>query len=194
MKRTASLFVLAFAFVAFATTAGAQSSGKFGIELAGIYATLSGDDFEGTDAGVGFDVQGRYAINPAFSLGAGVQRTTHGVEGFENDESVLGFFLEPRYNFTMSEGSNLAPFLSGRVAMINASLEEGGSEAKASGTLFGFGGGLQFQASPTIRLTGSVTYNIVNLGEVEIDGSEIPDSDASGSSLAVRFGVAFNFR
>lgn len=192
MKRSCTVLVAAAALAAFAVSAEAQES-KFGIEVAGMYATLSGDDFQGTDAGMGFDAQGRFSINPAFSLGAGVQRTSHGIDGASNDMGVLGFFAEPRYAFAM-EGSSMKPFISGRFAMLKASLEEGGSDFEQSGMLFGFGGGAGFMVSPTVQLTGSVTYNIVDMGDLEIDGTKVPDSEASGSSLAVRFGVSFTFR
>jgi opacity protein-like surface antigen len=86
------------------------------------------------------------------------------------------------------------PYLSARLAYLKESLSDSGTDAEASGYLFGFGGGLGFQVSPTVTLGGSLTYNIVNFGDVEVDGTTLDDSSASGSSLAVRFAVGFKFR
>ena len=193
MKR--KFAVLAGLSVAFTVAARveAQDANPLSVEVAGIYATLSGDDFEGTDAGMGFDAQLRYAKSSQFSFGGGVQRTSHGIDGFDNSIAVLGFFVEPRMDLKMSGSSNLSPFLAFRAAYLRESLSEGGSDLSGTGYSFGFGGGLSMAASPSMSLTGTVTYNIVNFGEVEVDGDPIPDSDASGSSLAVRFGVKWNF-
>jgi len=193
MKRTlAGLACLTVVF-ALASRVEAQAANPWGVEVAGIYATLSGDDFEGTDAGMGFDAQLRYTRSSTFSLGGGLQRTSHGIDGFDNSISVLGFFVEPRMDLKMSGSSSLSPFLAFRAAYLKESLDEDGSDLSATGYSFGFGGGLSMAASPSMSLTGTITYNIVNFGEVEVDGESIDDSDAGGSSLALRFGVKWNF-
>ena len=193
MKRKLAVLAGLGVLLALAARAEAQTTNPFGVEVAGIYATLSGDDFEGTDAGVGFDAQLRYTKSSQFSFGGGIQRTSHGIDGFDNNIAVLGFFVEPRMELKMSGTSNLSPFLAFRAAYLRESLDEGGSDLTSTGYSFGFGGGLNMAATPAMSLTGTVTYNIVNFGEVEVDGDAIPDSDASGSSLAVRFGVKWTF-
>lgn len=193
MKRQLAVLAGLTVACALAGPVEAQSANPLSVEFAGIYATLSGDDFEGTDAGMGFDAQLRYTTGSQFTVGGGVQRTTHGIDGFDNNLAVLGFFVEPRMNIKMSGTSNLAPFLALRAAYLKESLSEGGSDLSASGYLIGFGGGLSMSASPSMSLTGTVTYNIVNFGEAEVDGTSIPDSDAGGSSLALRFGVNWRF-
>ena len=193
MKRTLAVLAGLAVVCALPSRVEAQTANPWGVEVAGIYATLSGDDFEGTDAGMGFDAQLRYTRSSTFSLGGGIQRTSHGVDGLDNNIAVLGFFVEPRMDLKMSGTSNLSPFLAFRAAYLRESLSEGGSDFSATGYGFGFGGGLSMAASPSMSLTGTITYNIVNFGEVEVDGDAIPDSDAGGSSLAVRFGVKWNF-
>ena len=192
MRRTCFTLVAAVAFAALATNLQAQGP-RFGFEAAGLYATLSGDDFDGTDAGMGFDIQGRYMSSPKFSVGAGIMRTTHGTDFSDNDIAVLGLFAEPRYHFAVS-GSSMMPFVTGRLAYLKESLSAGGSDFKANGYLFGFGGGLAYQVSPTMTLGGSVTYNLVSFGDAKMDGTTIANSDASGSSLAVRCAFGFKFK
>lgn len=192
MRRTSITLAVVAAFAAIATSGQAQAP-RFGFEVAGLYATLSGSDFEGTDAGTGFDIQARFMSNPRFSLGAGLLRTSHGTNISDDNIAVLGFFAEPRYHFKMS-GSSMSPYLTARLGYLKETLSAGGSDFEAQGNLFGFGGGMGYAVSPTVSLGGSVTYNLVNFGDAKVDGSTINDSSASGSSLAVRFSVAFAFK
>lgn len=169
-------------------TAVAQDSPGFSVAGAVLYADVSGDDFQGTNAGFGFDAQGRYSWG-AFSLGAGFHYTTHDLEGLSDNLGVRGFFVEPRYAFNAGSPS-LVPYLTGRLSLVKEKVESGPDKAEASGTAIGGGGGLLVRLGPTVHFDVSVTYAAVSFGDFELNGSTVPDSDTSGSSLALRAGVS----
>jgi len=160
-----------------------------GIEVAGMYATLSGDDFTGIDAGVGFDAQLRINLAPRVSLGGGVQRTSHGNDVVPDNYGVMAFFVEPRMTFSMP-ASPMTPFIGARVGRLSSSIESGGNEQEASGWMYGATGGLMFRAGPMVNLVVAVMYAAASFGDIEINGTTQPNSDTSGSSLVLRGGVS----
>jgi hypothetical protein len=163
---------------------------KFSFEPAAFYATVSGDDFEGIDAGMGFDVQGRVKFT-ALSLGLGYQRSSHGIEGLDENVVASGIFIEPRYEFPSAAA--FKPYLTTRIGRITQSIEGDGSELKATGFSFGGGAGVMVPLAGSVRLNTSASWNSVSLGEMELDGDALPDSETSGSSLTLRVGVSFSF-
>lgn len=40
----------------------------------------------------------------------------------------------------------------------------------------------------------SVSYNLVNVGDVDLNGTSIPGSDANGSSVLTRIAIGYTFR
>ena len=192
MKRTRFILIAVLALAALATTAQAQSV-KWTFEGAGLYTSLSGDDFDNTDAGMGFDLQGRYQYNSKWSFGGGLMRETHGIDGVSDDAVVLGFLVEPRFHFRKLD-NNLMPYATLRVAYLKNSLETGGSDYEASGNLIGLGGGVGYAFSPNMTFGGSLTFNAISFGDVEIDGTSQDGTDTSGNGLTFRFSFAYSFR
>jgi hypothetical protein len=103
------------AVVAAAPPADAQVK----IGVAGLYASLGGDDFQGTDAGLGGDAQVRFALSPTFTLGGGVQFTSHDNNFADGNINVLGVFAEPRYHIAMSGAGALRPYLAARAERLS---------------------------------------------------------------------------
>jgi opacity protein-like surface antigen len=192
----ASLVVAAGLLAVCASAGSAQvSSPVFSAEGAGLYATVNGDDFDGTDAGMGFDVQGRVRF-ASLSIGAGYQRTSHGTEFTSENGTLSGFFVEPRYGFAGS--GSFRPYISAKLGRVTQSLEAdfpefGPVEQKSSGFLYGFGGGLEFPVSPAVAFNVGASYNRVSFGDLEINGETLDDSDSSGSSVMLRVGLGFAF-
>jgi opacity protein-like surface antigen len=176
--------------VALPAAAQIASGPSFSFEPAALYATVNGDDFAGTDAGFGFDVQGRVKFS-ALSLGVGYQRSSHDVESVTENIAASGFFIEPRYEFATP--GPVTPYLSARVGRVTTSLESGGSEAEQSGFSFGGGAGIVMPLAKSVRLNTSATWNRVSLGNAKLNGSEIPDSESKGSSVMLRVGMSLNF-
>jgi Outer membrane protein beta-barrel domain len=183
-------FMTVALLAAAAVPAAAQSVPKFSLEPAAYYATVSGDDFEGVDAGMGFDVQGRVKFT-ALSLGLGWQRSSHGNDFVDENINSSGFFVEPRYE--IPSAASIKPYIGARLARVTQSLEAEGSELKSSGFAYGAGVGIIMPLAGTVKLNTSANYNRVSYGNAEVDGSEIQDTDLSGSSLVLRVGVSLSF-
>jgi hypothetical protein len=177
--------ILAGVFVAAAQPARAQ----IGFGVAGLYASLNGSDFDGTDAGIGVDGQVRFSIGGSGSLGIGGQYTRHGIQGISDNLKVLGVFGEPRYYFSVP--GSLKPYLAGRAGYLRESISSGGIDASANGYLVGGGAGLLVNAAPLLHLDLTVLFIGVSFGDTTIDGTKVPDSSSHGSALALRIGVLF---
>jgi hypothetical protein len=191
MKIHRTLMSVAFLGAAAMPAAAQRASGPtFSFEPAAFYATVNGNDFEGTDAGLGFDAQARVKFT-ALSLGLGYQRSTHAIESIDEKIVASGLFVEPRYEF--SSASSVTPYLSARIGRVKQSLESGSSKAEASGFSFGGGAGVIMPLGKTLRLNTSASWNSLSFGDAEVDGSQIPDSKSKGSSVMLRAGISFNF-
>ena len=114
------------------------------LEASLVHATPGGDDFDGTKAGIGFDLAAVLSTPAKFSVAAGVQRTTHEFEGSSDKFASLQFYAEPRMAIGMLMGP-VSPYLFVRAAYANNSGDVGPVEAKQKG--FAFGGGLGIKAS-----------------------------------------------
>jgi hypothetical protein len=178
--------IVAGMYVATARPVVAQVS----FNVAGLYATLSGSDFQGTNAGSGADGQIRFPLGQAgLSLGAGAQWTSHSVDGIDPNWSVIGVFGEPRYVFKTGGSSQLAPYIAGRAGWLHESISDGTDKLSASGFYFGGGGGLLIGLGG-VNLDIGVLFASVNFGEVDLNGSST-GFKPSGTSLALRAGLAF---
>jgi hypothetical protein len=191
MKRA---LILAVAGVAVPIVAGAQAVGpRFSVEAAPFYATLDGDDFDGLDAGLGFDVQGRFGW-PTWSFGLGWQRSSHDVPEVSNNLIVTSFFAEPRFQFPTQGG--LQPYLLARGGLANQRLDAdipgvGTFNLESSGMIIGFGGGVAFPVARSVDVNFSVAWARLAFDDIEVDGEEIPDSDSNGSGVLLRAAVSF---
>jgi len=158
------------------------------IGAAGLYASINGSDFDGTDAGFGLDAQVRFPLGTGFSLGIGGQWTTHGIQGTSDNLGVLGVFGEPRYVFTTTS-ETLKPYLAARGGYLHESFSGGGIDASASGYFVGGGGGLVISVGPTVSVDLAVLWTTVSFGDATVNGSKVSNSNTSGSALAIRGGV-----
>jgi opacity protein-like surface antigen len=183
-------FMTVALLAAAAVPAAAQSVPKFSLEPAAYYATVSGDDFEGIDAGMGFDVQGRVKFT-ALSLGLGWQRSTHGNEVFSEDITASGFFVEPRYE--IPSAASIKPYIGARLGRVTQSIEVDGVEVSSSGFSYGAGVGIVMPLAGSVKLNTSANYNRLSYGNFEVNGSEEPDTETSGTSLVLRVGVSLSF-
>lgn len=126
----------------------AQSAQPWSVQLSGLAAS---QDLGGSLIfGAGFESQLRYTPPSLWSLGAGVQWSSH-TSGPDTLE-LSGIFLEPRY--TVDIGSDrVAPYLAGRVAALRQSstLQVAG-DVSSNGGAAGAGAGLLFRASPRVNL------------------------------------------
>jgi len=188
MKRFMGLFVVAL-LVAFPAVASAQSIGLSG--TAGYYIPM-GDDFEFVENSLGFDARLFATFTGGLELGVGVARisTEVGDEGVSVDYPSWQLYVEPRFNLNMPL-MPIKPFIGARAGWIQQSSEVLGHETKASGFTFGGIAGGNITLAPSLALELSVLFEHQSFGNIEIDGEEEPDSEATGQMIGLRAGLRF---
>lgn len=155
----------------------------------GAYTSLNGDDYAGLNAGFGFDAQVRYHPSRSFSVGGGFQYTSHEVEGANESFRASGGFVDARYSFVLPSAPKVRPYLGGRFAIAHWSVPN--LDASANGFAFGPVGGLLIQAGSMTRLDVGLAFLALNFGDAQVGGTEQPDTNTSGSALALRLGFVF---
>lgn len=159
----------------------------------GLYATLNGTDFSGINGGLGVDAQLRYHPRGGFSVGAGFQYSSHGLEGFSESFGVRAFFAEGRYAFVSASSPSLTPYLGVRFGLAHYGISSGGSTLSANGTAIGPTGGLLVRLSPTAQFDVGLGWFAVSFGDADLDGTTQADTESSGSAMALRAGVVLGF-
>ncbi len=197
-----SVWVLTLLTLGAFTSASAegQTAQRFSIQVSALGNTLFGDDFEGLKTGFGGEAQLRF--NPsAFSIGAGIQYTYHGVDleslglaapGFSINSSLTGFFVEPRYVFDMGS-DRAAPYLSSRFSVSNltlkAELQGETAELTDTGLTFNGGGGVLVRLNARSNLDFGATFGYKRLGVISSGTEE--SGEGSGTNIIYRIGIAF---
>ncbi|MCC6318248.1 MAG: outer membrane beta-barrel protein [Gemmatimonadaceae bacterium] len=180
--------------------AHAQSAQRWSIQVSGLSVGAQGEAYEGLSGGIGLEAQVR--LTPSvWSFGAGVQSSAHDLEfddGSKETVTLAGVFFEPRRILDVGS-STFAPYLSGRVAFLQQSIDvdvQGTSvSASASGAQLNGGGGVLFRLSPRVNLDLGATYGLINFGDVEVNipgvgNTKVEGSSGSGSNFVVRLGLA----
>ena len=164
-------------------------SAQVSFNVAGLYITLAGNDFQSTNAGIGGDAQVRFRLAPSpITLGIGGQYTTHSVDNVTPNFNVWGVFVEPRYGLP-SGASPIKPYLGARGAYLHSSAKQGTSTASADGILIGAGGGLLIGLGG-LNLDIGALFALANFGEVKLNGSGT-GVKPNGTAVALRAGIQF---
>lgn len=198
-RRTRSLVVggAALALVAGSTTLPAQSAQRWSMQVSPLFVAAFGDAYEGLENGLGFEAQARLTPG-AWSFGAGIQASSHGLKDLDENVTLAGIFFEPRRVFDI--GKNQAPYLSGRVAILaqSATISDpsfGSIDLSATGAQFNVGGGVLVRLSPRVNLDLGATLGIIRFGDVEAKGNgqtiTVDGTSGTGQNLVLRVGFAF---
>ena len=166
--------------------------GGFAIGANGGFYTLSGDDFETTDAGFGLNGFVRYNFPSGFSISGGFQWNTHNDDFIGESITIIGVIVDPRYYFQLKTPT-VTPFVGGRAGYLRESVTVAGFDLSASGFAFGGTGGILFQASPQFAIETTVSFQSLSFGDVDVDGTTVPNTDASGTSLGISAGLVISF-
>lgn len=202
MMRTFSAVLLALVSVGTSVLA-AQTSLGVGMQ----YLSFGGSDFDGTEAGMGFEGNVMFPAGKAFMVGGSLQWSTHN-NALSDDLTAIGIFGEGRYLFRSTSGSKVTPYVGGRFGYARgtqtiSAAELGGStgsvDLSAGGLTFGGGAGLMIGLSPTIALDLNGMIHSVSFGDFHakgtVDGTSIdddlPDTSASGTAMQFRAGLSF---
>jgi hypothetical protein len=182
-----SLSACAHTTVQSGTTQSVTQSARVGLTGgAGVdYGNLTGSDFDGTQAGVGFDVNAG-ATYGAWQLGLGYDRTNHShADSYGGDFVVSNLYLEPRYQF-MSSKRRLTPYVAARVGKSMASFDESyGGTSDASGLMYGLGAGVLWPLAKSVQVDGAVHYAHVTHDYGSGDYSE----SEKGNQISMRAGI-----
>lgn len=182
----------------------AQTRQVVSLQFSGAVMTLSGRSGSqgqfGWNSGFGGEAQLR--INPPgyFSVGVGVQFTSHGGSNpaFPDDKNkVTGFFVEPRYAIKVNS-SKLLPYVAGRVGRLKQSLTlqglSGQSTLKWSATAVGFGGGAGFivRLGPSANFDLGAAFMTADFGKNYVDaaGANVPgEGPGNGNPFLLKAGI-----
>jgi hypothetical protein len=189
------LWFVAGAVCLFAGNVGAQVQSPFSVQASGLFEQVYGDASqwrlnESLPAGYGVEGQVRYTPS-AFSIGGGVQWTTHSWtdQGDDSNLSLLGVFLEPRY--VLPAADRIGPYLSARLALTRLKLKIADEEVgTATGQTINGGGGILIAISPKMALDIGATFGYTNFGDLEHNGTPTGLKTGSGTNLIGRIGLA----
>ncbi|MGH7568612.1 MAG: outer membrane beta-barrel protein [Gemmatimonadales bacterium] len=175
--------------------AGAQVS----IGVGGQFLSLSGDDFEGTDAGFGGEAKVMFSAGKVVKLGGGVQYSSHNQDNLAASVKILGLIAEGRYMFATASGK-ATPYVAGRGGWVQGRVSDpdfdgdgtpDANKLTSSGFAFGAGGGVLVSLSSSTSLDLGAVFHSVSLGDIDADGTTIPNSDSNGTVFQFRVGVSF---
>ena len=168
------------------------ADGQFAIGSNLGYFSLTGDDFETADPGFGVNGNVRYNMPNNFGVNAAVQWNKHGIDGTDDSFNMLAIALEPRYNIEM-QNPMFTPFVGARGMWVKQSGDAAGLDISSSGFGFGATAGMMFNVSSQFGIEAGVGYDAISMGNLDIDGTELPDSEASGGSFNFSAGFVYNF-
>jgi hypothetical protein len=172
--------------------AAAQSAQRFSVQGSGLNAQLYGRAYDGLHQGYGFEAQARFTPS-AWSFGAGVQYTRHGITGLDQKLKLYGGFIEPRYVIVV-RSSTFAPYVSARFSLLEQKLTVGDVSGSATGVTLNGGGGVLVRLSSRLNLDLGSTYGYTRFGNFVVrnssNGLKVAGPSGSGTNLVVRIGLA----
>ena len=211
MRLTRTLLSLTLATVLVPDASRAQSAQAWSVQVSGLYAALFGEAYESFEAGPGFEAQLRYTTTTGWSFGAGYQRTSHEIDfgdadlnSLDQDVSLAGAFVEPRYTFVVGSSTTAFPYLSARLSLLQQSIslreESVGLDVSgsASGVNANLGGGVLVRMTPRVNLDLGLTYGYTNFKDFTLrdrtTGETFSGSSGSGTNVIARVGLAIGLR
>lgn len=170
---------------------------RIGLEAALVYASVSGDDFQDTDAGLGWDGQVQLGYR-AMSLGLGYERSSHHNDLLGEYVTATSLFVEPR--FTLGRGGWAAiPYLSVRYSRTELSLDAfipglGSLAADQKGYLLLAGPGLSVALASHVRMELALLYGRASFETAKVNGQVLANSQRQGSAFHARAGLSLRTR
>lgn len=137
--------------------------------------------------GLGLEAQARHNFPNYWSVGGGLQYSRHNFsENLTLDQplSLVGAFIEPRRVIPTSS-SKVAPYASGRLAILRQGTEVLGNNVSATGVQLNVGGGVLVAMNPKTNLDLGLTLGRVQFGEYStgVDAG-------SGTNIVLRVGIS----
>jgi hypothetical protein len=160
MGRSLAAPIIVWVSVLSASAAHAQTaSSRVGVTLGAgaIYGNLTGGDFTGTEAAIGFDANLGVVLG-RWQLGVGYDRTSHGREDTDGDYIVSNIYVEPRVMFG-TPFRRLTPYAALRLGRAMATYEGVlGIADDATGYVAGFGAGVLWSVASHVQADAAAHY------------------------------------
>jgi hypothetical protein len=99
--------------------------------------------------------------------------------------------VDPR--LLLNSGPGVAPFIGARVAYAQWSLDTALGELSASGWNFVAEVGVLVPIAAQLSLEGMLAFGYATFGDIEQDGTTIPDSEDSGTTGSLKAGLVYTF-
>ena len=172
--------------------ANAQSNQRFSLQGSALFANLGGKAYTGLAGGVGGELQVRFTPG-ALSIGAGAQRTSHGLAGATSNLTLGGAFIEPRYVIAI-RSQRVAPYVGSRIALLRQSVDYGDMEGSAAGVTANLGAGVLIRWSRRFNVEAGGSYGYTRFGDFTLIekgwGVRSRGESGSGSNVVLRLGLA----
>lgn len=147
---------------------------------------LAGGSRGGIQNTVGYAAYLRYGAPFGLFVLGGVHFSTHEIDGAKPTYRLTSFFLEPRF-VALKVSSRWAPFVSGRLALVQEGVDLVGAKFMASGYSFGGGAGALFYLTPQVALEGLFSVGVARLNDYVFRGEVVwyncLEELSSGASL-----------
>ena len=175
----------------------AQQLPRIGLEAALVYASVSGDDFQDTDAGLGWDGQVQLGYR-AVLLGLGYERSSHHNDLLGEYVTATSVFVEPRFSLGRRSWAAI-PYLAVRYSRTELSLDAfipglGSLAADQEGYLLLAGPGLSVALASKVRMELALLYGKASFGTAKVNGQPLVNSERRGSTFHARAGLSLRTR
>ena len=196
-RASAILVAVTLAIAVPAANGAAQSAQPWSIQASALAASqqIGGSAI----SGFGFEGQLRYTPASLWSLGGGVQYSSH-PSGNEKI-NIVGGFLEPRYAIDIGS-DKVAPYLAARLAFLHESstldVDPGVVvtlvEFSSSGSAFGAGAGVLFRATSRINVDIGAAFVRQSFSSATSGGSTANFSSFTGYVAKAGLSLGFGSR
>jgi hypothetical protein len=151
------------------------------------FGALTGDDFEGAEAGPTFGAAVRFGVAPSAQLGIAVDYSSYGLDEADENLDQIDALAVGRFLFPSGGGSF---FAGGKAGYSRQSTDVGAASASANGFVVGPTVGAQIPAG-AVAVDIEVDALFHSYGALSTDGLSDPATEASGFRVVGRAGISF---
>lgn len=152
--------------------------------------SLKTEGSDKTEMGNGVGVRLGWGFSPKFTGYVGLAASKMIIDDASGggDYGLGQFDLGVTYNFASSSRA-LIPYIEVALSSDAIAYSQGGSDIKAAGTGFTFGGGINYFFSRSAALQVGLNLSSISFDDAEVDGTKVPDSGGSASGGRLMIGL-----
>lgn len=118
---------------------------------------------------VGYEGYLRYGTSFGLFLLGGIHISTHDIDQASPSYKLTSFFFEPQF-VALNLSPRWAPFVSGRLALVQEGVDQRGAAFSASGYSFGGGAGALYHLTSQVALEGAFSVGVAKLNDYVFQG------------------------